>query len=24
MAKLGLGASIGQAGPIGGFSYFVN
>jgi type VI secretion system protein ImpH len=24
MAKLGVGASIGQAGPIGGFSYFVN
>ena len=24
MAKLGLGASIGQVGPIGGFSYFVN
>ena len=24
MAKLGLGASIGKAGPIGGFSYFVN
>jgi type VI secretion system protein ImpH len=24
MAKLGLGASLGKEGPIGGFSYFVN